>query len=414
LRKHGRYVDPKSTFSRYRGVVRPPGYPVFHWALCKAGIPLNEDMRWIIWPHVALSLAMPLATMWIAYSFIRRLWFATSAGLLSAVSPTGIAIPAIPVADMLFAVVFATAFAVSLRTYRRRGDIVCALAAGVLFAVALSIKPSAMLWPGVCAILLFVRYRWSRAALIKFVALALPMIGFFLAWSYRNYRAEGVFTYSAISQRNMLYFVVPKVANLHETGRIAKRDEFKERFAALSLKQEDYIFRTPGSNVKGLLDWQKQTIRETIWSDVPALANTLARNTINQLAHRWKQSHRQIPGQDWLSRQIRTTFDRTQSPLVILAENGGIMLAVILGTFMLRGWKLFLVWYLFATWLQFVLPMSTVSDEGTRLLYPAEPQRIVLCLVGVWLITRLVSRRLTTWRNGRLGRTVEDSVTIST
>ena len=171
---------------------RPPGYPTF-LALLGA----RPDR--VLFVQALLGTFVVLCVTALTWACTRKAWLGLAAGLLSALSPTGIGIVALIMSDLLFATLFVLGILLLLLAARQRRSGLL-VGAGVVFALATLTKPILLLWSPV-ALLVFWLFSGRRLDFVRPTTLAL-FVGLQLAptllWSGANYARYGTFTYSII------------------------------------------------------------------------------------------------------------------------------------------------------------------------------------------------------------------------
>jgi hypothetical protein len=319
LFRRGRYVDEASVFSRWRGVMRPPGYPLLYAGVSALGVDLTHHLAWLGVVQLPFALGGVGAAYAVARLTLRSRRWATLAGTMSSLSPTGIAATAMPLADVVFgglcaASLTAALFMTHAKTARR-----CLLAAavvGLFTLLALLVKPAALPLVVVWATLPIVvrRLRPLRWTLVMLVAL--PALAWQGAWSVRNWQRERVFAYTLIGERYLLYLVVPQVQLRAELGRRPRSGEVDERFRSLAAGQERLLFLTPGATVRQVRDVQAAAIRQSLAARPLLVARVCWANLKNGLLSRYKNVNAQFPKHDPISAAMKTFYDATDRPAV--------------------------------------------------------------------------------------------------
>lgn len=379
MNRYGYYADEHSVFSRYRALVRTPGYPTFYYLLCKIGFDLDDNLPSIIWAQIPLSAIVVVIAYFFGRMILAHRGWAAFVATLSAISPTGVAMPSLAVADMLFSALFylsLLAAVASLKSARRS----LPWLTGAALAIAALTKPAALPIVPLLVVVAFIRHRASWQALRTSVAFALPTLIATGAWTARNFALEGSPTYSVVTTRNLAFFVMPKVQFRNEFHRWPTQREFGVEFRRLALAQEDYIFRTPNANAKGVVEKQKDAIA----FDSPlVMARLFARNLLNQNTNRWKSSHRQVPGNDRVGNAIRTAYDHSGTWQVIAIELGMTAFGIAIFVLRRRTFGVAIVTLMVGSYLAIVLPTMTVADEGSRLVYAAELPGILFSTIAI-------------------------------
>jgi hypothetical protein len=151
---------------------RPPGYPLFLWACGRVS-------SRVLTAQAVIGALIPVGTLLLSFLVIRNVLMSSAAGMLSAVSPTGIGVTGLVLADLLLAALFALGLLLLLAGSSR--DHLLSIAVWWLFRKA-ERRP----------------VTWFQATSL----LALP-IGIFLGWASCNYARDGVFSVSEIGPRTV-------------------------------------------------------------------------------------------------------------------------------------------------------------------------------------------------------------------
>lgn len=386
------YGDGRALF-RNRALIRPPGYPAFYTGVRAAyrlvGVDMAGDLRPIVWPQIAVSLAHVAATFAIALIALRRLAPAVAAGLIAALTPTGIAATAIAMPDSPFAACFAVAFVgLIVTTFGWRRPAFVSIAGGALACAAL-LKPAAIYWPAICipAVLLTRGLTW--AALADLRRLLLPLIIVVLTWTCFNDLTQGVRAYSIVADRNMRYDVVPKVEFVDRRHRMPTFAEYS-RYAAKSVSRDDKYIRQLDASPSDLYDLitreTRAVVRQHPWTTVKVMASNLR----TQITARYKLLHRQLPQHDDTAMTMRRMIEVTEGQLLVGLWYGPMLLGLPLWLHDRRARRvLVLCWIGFA---YIALPLGSVKYEGSRLLLAGEPMAATLIVAGVFGIVEVLRR----------------------
>jgi 4-amino-4-deoxy-L-arabinose transferase-like glycosyltransferase len=161
------------------------------------------------------------------------------AGLTSALSPTGIGLVGILLADLLFAAAFVVSFLLlyhGIAVNRR----LLSYGAGVGFGNSALIKPILGFWP-ILSVLIWCLLakaahqpvRWKHVCIFVFLQLT-----FLLPWATRNYVVEKSFSLSTIGVQNLRYYVVPRVEEWARAGRFPSSDAIKHNRQSVRSRDE--------------------------------------------------------------------------------------------------------------------------------------------------------------------------------
>ncbi len=171
---------------------RPPGYPLF--LVLSAARPAGALLA-----QALLGALVAGATLLLTHALTRSLWLSAGAGLVAAVSPTGIGVTGLIMADLVLAAVFGTGLLLLVRGAKTH-DPRWLLSAGALFALGILVKPILLPWApfGVLAGWLLARappHAWSLRSLLAFVTIQWIPAGL---WAACNYARDGVATVSSV------------------------------------------------------------------------------------------------------------------------------------------------------------------------------------------------------------------------
>lgn len=242
---HGRYARDEEG-SRYTALLRPPVYPAvlavlaaLEWA---GGLPGSA-----LWAQAAVGALIPAGAAWLAWAIYQKRWAMWLAGLLAALSPTGIAISAVVLPDLLFAALFMAGFIVMILAATRPAKMPAAgrlgAISGLLFGIAALTKPALTFWPvalvpvwWLCSGAAGRRVRWGGL-----IACILVQSVFMLGWCARNYAAEGVFTLSAIPAQNLRNMIVPRMEVWRTLGRKPSVAEVGRHYVRVGLRTKAFL-----------------------------------------------------------------------------------------------------------------------------------------------------------------------------
>ena len=388
LRDEGRYARDDAS-SRYMALIRPPLYP-----LVLAGLETSDGLpNRLFWVQAVIGAAVPVGVGWLAWIFYRKRWAVWAAGLLAALSPTGVAIAAVALPDLLFAALFLAGFAVATVAMRganrRRVLWAAALGAGLLFGAAALTKPAMTYWPAALVPVWWLSARafggwtgWGRLAACLAVQGALM-----LGWCARNYAAEGVFIFSAMPSQNLRNMIVPRVKVWEKLGRAPTVPESQDRYSTGGRQSRHFIRQerhTAAELVAGQMAYGLKVVRDRPWL---ALRVYLL-DVMEQIPARWDVYDRQlrdVPNGGAADPPERRVFDP------IFAAGGAGSLPLRWVPFGLAASALALPWLvpkprrdrawrrrvgidlaLAATYLYFLALAGTTYAQGTRVMYPAQ------------------------------------------
>jgi len=254
-------------------LVRTPGYPAF----CSLFYALGVAPQGIVIAQALLAAIVPLVAFLLTSLVTRSRRIGLVAGVVSALSPTGIGLAGIVLADMLLAVIFCLGFLFLYLASRGDRQLLWASLAGLAFGSGALIKPILVAWPLVSGAIwvLFARghglpLRWRPLSLL--LAIQISLIGL---WCGRNYDRFGVFGLSSIGAITTRYYWAVQVETWADAGAVpgsadirSNRREAQERHRALGrdgrlseretiailLRESADIFRAhPGLAARGFL-----------------------------------------------------------------------------------------------------------------------------------------------------------------
>ncbi len=171
---------------------RPPGYPAFLAIL-------GTSPEAVLVAQALLGALIAAAGVLLTYMLTQDVSLSSGAGLVLAVSPTGIGLTGLIMADLLLGVVFAIGLSLLVASvrYRRTGWL---HVAGLLFGLGVLVKPVLFAWAPFSVLLAWLvaggtmRFAPIRA-IVLFLVLQLAPAGI---WATCNYVRYGVFTVSSI------------------------------------------------------------------------------------------------------------------------------------------------------------------------------------------------------------------------
>jgi 4-amino-4-deoxy-L-arabinose transferase-like glycosyltransferase len=212
----------KTFFSSYFGdqageeaLWRTPGYPAFLIPFYRFGLAPTG----ILVAQAFLGALIPVLTLLLARLLTGSILLAGLAGLLSAVSPTGVGLSGLIMNDMLMAfLVGAGVYVFYLGTVRNRASWL--IVAGALFGIGFTVKPILMLWPVVMIIAYYLfclgeekPRNWK--ALCVAIAIQVLILGL---WCTRNFVYAKVFSPSSNINFAMHDYLRPRVEEWLKAG----------------------------------------------------------------------------------------------------------------------------------------------------------------------------------------------------
>lgn len=277
------------TAGGYDALLRTPGYPAFLLPFYRIG----WAPQGILLAQAVIGSFVPPVTAVLTRSVTGNLFLSGAAGFLSAVSPTGIGVCGLIMADLLFAALFAAAL-LPFHGGATQGRGNRLVLSGILFAAACLVKPILVFWPilmvPVC--LLFCRAAGrppNRVALGVAIGIQLLVLGL---WCTRNLVFEGVFTPSSITVVNANGYIRPRVEEWARAGRIPSDQAVRKNQQHNSSLMAG---ETAGFSNKDLLQWMKdQSLR--VFSAHPWITAQVLLQNMNENIHSgWDYFRRQLP-----------------------------------------------------------------------------------------------------------------------
>lgn len=363
---------------------RPPGYPFF-----LAVFGANPER--VLLAQTMLGSLVALCAMILAYLITRSISLCLVAGVLSALSPTGIGLAAFIMADLLLAALFASGLVMLLMAARLRQSRLLVVA-GALFGLATLTKPVLLFWSPV-ALLVFWLFSGRKGAFVRPASLAL----FFslqlvppLLWSAANYKRHGTFTYSITGSLTAREYWGARAEAWIEAGAPPTRAQIDEQQQRVSKRIRSYE-----------LSRQQKAYREETLDLVrnhPAeMAMTFAVNVGEHTSSSWNYLRTQLP--------LRRESVQRMRPLLRLEGRAReyvrwVMALVLLGSVVLwslaprtrSSQELMDAFALSVAWLYFVALNGITYHTGPRVVYPVQVAEIVVPLVVLHLAASVFSR----------------------
>jgi hypothetical protein len=370
----GAYYDDPGIFRHLR-LIRPPGYPTFLYMIRQFnGLPIGA-----LFVQAVIGALIPVGVASLVRLTSSRSILAVGAGVIAAISPTGIAIPAMIMPDLLFAAAFLAGFYL-LWLGGANGWRGLTSGSAVLFGVSCFVKPATIMWPlGAVFVWFFAsRYsgrqaRWSDVGM--FLAIQALMLG---AWSARNYLAEGTLKFSLIGDLALIDYLGARVeaAMGSETGKTVREIQGRNRDG----RRSALVNGQPPADV---VQAELRRILSTYRQEPATTIKIYSGNIVEQIYSGWSYFPQQVG-------HIRAIGDR--APAIRRLEGKARAWCVILGLMSIP--IAFVEWLvsrdkesyrrLWASMAFFVavgyfLAASGVTFwTGSRILYPAEFAVIVL------------------------------------
>ncbi len=367
-------------------ISRPPGYPAFLW-VC------GRSPSHILIVQAILCALIPVCAFLFSYHLLGNFPISTAAGLVSAVSPTGIGVSGLVLADSLLAVLFAVGLLVLLYGAKRR-NIIWVLASAVLFGAGGIVKPLLLFWPVLSAVVwwLFRRGEMQRVEWTRIGALFLVQGLFLTGLATCNYVRDTVFTVSEIGPRTVREYWAVRVEEWARAGHKPGIESIKRNQDATRKRLDE---KPPVERIRVYKEESRRIFRSH-----PVLAAIVFLRNIHELSIQgWDRFYRQAPLDPfylgWLRKMsgmeaIARRFSRWLTiPALLIAlmvsrfrrvpENRRICL-------MICG--------LWVAYMYVTLCSGVTFWTGTRIVYPIEVVTITIVAAEVDLLYRAVKSKV--------------------
>lgn len=304
-------------------LTRPIGYPAF--------LALFEANPSAILMVQALLLAfVPVCAFLLTHFLTRSRGVSVAVGLISCLSPSGVAIGSLIMSDGLFAVLFSLVFSTLLYGALRK-SVRWVIVSGVLSGLAILVRPILLFWPvlGVLEFWLILLYAsksstvrvYERArskyvqALLLFV---IPTI-FVMCWSWANYLQNGVFTLSLIGNETVRTYLAARAEQWALAGHSPSPEAIKQDRDSLSAHLESL---QPKERSALCVRESLTIFRKFPLQSLEAFGTDVAEN----VDEGWDYFGRQLPRSSpkmqrflYLVRRLDSYFQKTAISLTLLA-----------------------------------------------------------------------------------------------
>lgn len=246
LAEFGRFIDDSRQFGTvYYSLLRPPLYP-----LLVAPFEAYEVRAPLLLAQAVLGTAIPVVAVLLGGWWFNSRLGAWIAGLMAALSPTGIGMTGQVMADLLFATLFAGSLvAVAVAARRNRPQLLWL--AGLSAGMATLVKPAGLYWPfalPLIAWLVFradkVRLSWRHLAVAVGLAIALPAM-----WAVRNYHVARVFAVSTVDAQNLRYYLAPQTQEWAKVGGPPGKGKLRRNREAAMRRDENDFGKVPAREI---------------------------------------------------------------------------------------------------------------------------------------------------------------------
>lgn len=388
----GRFADDapegRNFGTTYYSLLRPPGYPLF----C-ALFERIEYRAGILWTQAVLGASVPMLVAWLAGTMLRSRIAAGVTGVIAAISPTGVGLSGLILADLPFAIVFAAGFALlwqGARSERR----VWWYASGATFGVACMIKPIGLYWTLATPIVAWFltraihrHVRWRHLA--GGLAIGLAMM---LAWAGRNYAHARVFTISTVDAQNLRYYLAPAVQEwVRSDGNPDRRKSRNLRGLAMRRDERD-VLTMPAREIY-LRQWRESL--EILRPEPRATLSAMWDHIENHFRSGFSHFDDELPRGGLLHRSLLSVETAWLS-----AGTDDVVIALLIVALALpplvpkarRDPTCWLRWHasvaLAGTFVYLVAFTGTTTSTGARIIYPAQFAEILLVVAGAVSIAR--------------------------
>jgi hypothetical protein len=359
---------------------RPPGYPFF-LAL------LGAQPERVLWAQALLGAFIAPCVLILAYVITRSVFLGLAAGLLSALSPTGIGVAALIMSDLLLAALFALGLLALLLAARAHGSWLLVVAGYKAHSVVLVSSSPA----GFLAILR--EWASSRSAcrnrpLFRPSASPPPLL-----WSAANYVVHGAFSYSDAGALTARTYWGARAEAWIEAGEPPSAGQIR--------KKVQQAWQRAGSSklseTEKIRQYREET-RNLIREHPSEMARAFFVNADEQTRRGWNLFKRQLPLKPEVAQRLAPLvrlegkareYVRWLLVLLIL----GLPLLWALGTSARSSADLMGVLALTVAWLYFVVASGITFWTGPRILYPVQLAEIVVPLAALRLAISGIRRR---------------------
>jgi hypothetical protein len=376
-------------------LIRTIGYPAF-LAL------LGTNPTAILDAQALLLSLIPVCTFLLVSMLTEKKLLGFAAGLVSSISPSGIAISSLVMSDALFASLFAVLFT-ALVYGTLRNSLSWIMFSAILSGLALLVRPFLLLWPLVAVIVsaLIVKFQdWSRNPLqcwlqtdkshrTQMLVLFFVPVVFMISWAEVNHAENGTFTISIIGDLTLREYLATKaeewgMAGHRPTFSAVKQNQFnlRKRLGALTIQEQARTFLP--ESIAIFEKYPTQTIKAFV------------DDALDNATDGWNYFERQLPFSQQELGQVISKISNWESRLRKIALLL-ILFAPLIGVVALMvnpsPYERRLVSILFAmtlSFLYFLTLSGTTFWTGPRIVYPAEILEISTAAMLVALLVRAI------------------------
>jgi hypothetical protein len=330
-----------------------------------------------------------VCTFLLTYSVVANLPISFCAGLISCVSPTGIGITGLVLADLTFATLFALGMLLLARSAMSQST-TWAIGSALLFGTAGLVKPILLGWPALAVVVygLLARVPGSRVRWTPALPLVLVPTLFFVGWAACNHLRDGVFTVSEIGLRTVRLYLAVRVEEQARTD----KEPSPLAMRMTRTRVEDELHKLGASErMRAYLD-----AVPILWTHPAATITVFFRNVSENMEGGWDHFSSQLP-LTTLSQPIFVRASQIEAH-IRHAARWPVSLALLIfplgiafQTAEARRWSFWTValWFVYA---YFALSSGITFWVGPRLLYPVEMIAIVILTTEMALVAHAVRR----------------------
>jgi hypothetical protein len=238
-------------FARAISLVRPIGYPAF---LALFGV----NFTYVLCAQALVLSIIPVCTFFLVSVPTENDLLGFGAGLVSVLSPTGIAVGSLVASDALFASLFAVLFT-ALVYGTLRNSLRWILFSAIVSGLAILVRPILSFWPVVSLMVsaliavfqdglrngLRTWFQRCKERLTQILALFFIPVVFMISFAEANYVENGIFTVSLIGQMTLREYLAVETEEWGKAGHWPtlaaiqqNRKILRERLAAMPIQEQ--------------------------------------------------------------------------------------------------------------------------------------------------------------------------------